>query len=518
MIATRACFAVILLTLAVCAGCASQRLQRTRGAASAASLLLDGCFDCLVEARDIYADLAARGVANARLRQFEAELLLALRRKELALDAVESLSTARALVSGLPSSAGLSQLVDVVSRLPGDAYGTPQEELAAYRFPNSAAREAALRDAVAVVESATVTPTFRAYVRTAVECSYGDARATQPAGAPAPEAAVPPLLAYRRATCGDRIDVAALGAVRTAVPRFAEASVFIGRAAFADLERGSGEQARAALEAGYARFPGSPMVTYHLATLARLRGDCRAGLDYFDRTLALRERHEGARLGRAICRTSSGDSSGAISDATNLIDRGTANLGEALYWRAWNLRATHRLDEARADADRGKRAAYNTRIFTLAGMIEHDQGDYIVAAADLIEAKEIEEMNCGARWYLGLVRAKQGDWPASAGEFVGAADCYDTLAAMAEAERRALSERSDLPESFRVQQDARLTEDIVEHGSGASTSALHAARGFARAGDRNGASRLAQRAWMDPARREEVEKLQQEFRLPAISH
>src|SRR5690349_8885312 len=123
MIAGRASLVLFLLTLAVCAGCASQRVQRTRDAASAASLLLDGCFDCLVEARDIYADLAARGVADARLRQLEAELLLALRRKELALDAGESLAAARALASGLPSGTGASQVVDVVSRLPSDAYG-----------------------------------------------------------------------------------------------------------------------------------------------------------------------------------------------------------------------------------------------------------------------------------------------------------------------------------------------------------------------------------------------------------
>lgn len=518
MAATRTGLALVLLTLAECAGCASQRLQRPGIPASAASLQLEGCFDCLVEARDIQADLAIRGVANARLRQFEAELLLVLRRKELALDAAESLAAARTLASGLPSNTGVSQLVDVVSRLPGDAYGTPQEELATYRLPNPAAREAALRDALMAVEKAAVTPEVGAYVRTAAECAYGDLRASPPSGSPASQSPLPPLLAYRRAICGDGIDVAALDAVRTAVPRFAEASIFIGRAAFANLERGSGEQARVALEAGYARFPDSPVVTYHLATLARLRGDCRAGLDYFNRTLALRERHEGARLGRAICRTSLGDSSGAISDATNLIDRGTANLGEALYWRAWNLRATHRLDEARADTDRGKRATYNTRIFTLAGMIEHDQADYTIAAADLTEAREIEEMNCGARWYLGMVRAKQGDWPSSAAEFAGAADCYDTLAAMAEAERRALPDRADLPVSFRVQQDARLAEDIVEHRSGASTSALNAARGFARAGDRAGASRLAQRAWIDLARRQEVEKLRQEFGLPASSH
>ena len=50
--------------------------------------------------------------------------------------------------------------------------------------------------------------------------------------------------------------------------------------------------------------------------------------------------------------------------------RDAVEEGESRYWRAWNLRETGKLVEARADSDRAKQILYNDRILTLAGQIE----------------------------------------------------------------------------------------------------------------------------------------------------
>src|SRR5262245_31502137 len=66
--------------------------------------LLQGCYDCLLEARDAY-QRAASGKARSLvlLRLFESELLIALREKELTLDPSAALARARALARELPA-------------------------------------------------------------------------------------------------------------------------------------------------------------------------------------------------------------------------------------------------------------------------------------------------------------------------------------------------------------------------------------------------------------------------------
>ncbi len=81
-------------------GCGSAALKKgdVEALAVADANELDGCYDCLVDAHDTYLRLAVgktRPLVVSRL--FETDLLLALRRKELAMDAAGVLTEARAL-------------------------------------------------------------------------------------------------------------------------------------------------------------------------------------------------------------------------------------------------------------------------------------------------------------------------------------------------------------------------------------------------------------------------------------
>src|SRR6187399_535343 len=90
--------AVPVAMLAILAGCTRHKPPTVDLRAVAAedlgradARLLDGCYACLVEARDTYARLATGPVsAQATVRRFEAELLIVLREKELAIDTAAS--------------------------------------------------------------------------------------------------------------------------------------------------------------------------------------------------------------------------------------------------------------------------------------------------------------------------------------------------------------------------------------------------------------------------------------------
>src|SRR5687767_6516518 len=98
-----------LAGLIFCSACASAPVNKVAVSAfdAAEARLLQGCYDCLLEARDVYQRLA---VGKSRplivLRLFEAELLIALREKELAIDPAPALNRARALARELPPTLG----------------------------------------------------------------------------------------------------------------------------------------------------------------------------------------------------------------------------------------------------------------------------------------------------------------------------------------------------------------------------------------------------------------------------
>ena len=185
-----------------------------------------------------------------------------------------------------------------------------------------------------------------------------------------------------------------------------------------------------------------------------------------------------------------------------------------IYWRAWNRRRISQLDGARADIDRARALRYNARILTLAGMIEYDQKDLDPARKDLEQAHSMDNRECEAPWYLGLVEFSVESWAPSAKGFAAAADCYELLVKDSETRRQEMATRKDVTEEFRARQltgfDAAIKEDSVQK----SAADLNAAINYGRAGDLTNATVYMKRAAVDPQRRVAVEDLRQVLGVP----
>ena len=175
----------------------------------------------------------------------------------------------------------------------------------------------------------------------------------------------PPLVAYRAAIC-DTLSLPALDRVRTLVPEFAEAALFLARPAVRAAVNDGGGRAGELLAEARARFPESPSINYLSGNLSQLTGDCAGALDFYDKTLARRSTHEDALLGRTTCLTFLKRPDEAIAEATHMIDLPTDNWGQAFYWRAWNLHAKKQFPPARADIERASASSPSRVILPLA--------------------------------------------------------------------------------------------------------------------------------------------------------
>ena len=469
-----------------------------------------GCYDCLLDARKAYEKLAVTSAA-ALTRVFEMDLLLALREKELSIDTTATLAHAESLVSRLatpgvrlkPDTTNPAErMLAIVRAIPEDAGGRRL-------LPPTKEAGEQLESMRAAVESSPFSAELKSYLRLSLEC--GRLNANPPPPGPVDAA---PLLMYRRAICSDPVRVEPLLAVRTAVPRFVEASFFLGRVSMARLFRTDGTQVRTLFEQAYARFSNSPTIAFELGTVYQATNECRPADTLFSRTLELRPAHEEARLGRAVCRTYLSRNEEAIADATVLVDARAANRAEAYYWRAWNRRYLKQIPLARADIDQARALRYNARVLTLAGQIEYDQQQFDTARRDLETAKDLDPRECDAPWYLGLVEVAVESWPPGANAFVAAAQCYDALVKEAERFRAEMAVRKDISEAFRTSQLAGFDAAIADDSTRRSAAELNAAINYGRAGDLTNATVYMKRAAVDPQRRVAVEDLRQVLGVP----
>jgi len=470
-------------------------------------LVAQGCHDCLLEARELLEPLAATSPdpGTGLTRLFEVQLLLVLRRKELAMDVDLEMERARTLAARLPAHAGADRYLELVEAIPPDRAGTPNPDRRMFP-PGIQDLQRYAGDALTWLESQEILPLLNGYLTTAVQCTLVPPRPDATEAPPTDQPPPPPLLAFRRALCNPLRNRPALEQYLSAVPRAVETGLFLARGGMATLATG-GSRILPPLEGTYARFADSPAVTYELATITQALGDCRRAVGHYSETLSLRPRHDDARLGRTICWSHLNEPREAIADATVLIEASATNYGDAFYWRAWNRHRLAELDLARADIERAKTLRYASHVLTLAGIIEHDQAELKIARSDLATATQLDGTNCTARWYLGVVEYRAERWLDSAGAFAESAGCYAASASSGEAQRAVMLGRDDLEEDFRTRQIAAFDAAIGEDRNQESASALNAALNYARAGDRVKATEYLDRAAADARRSEKVEEL-----------
>jgi hypothetical protein len=504
----RAVLCVCLLSLSAGAGaCASAPINKaaTADLAKADALVAEGCYDCLTEARDIYARIAvgkARPLVLPRL--FETTVLLGLRDKELARSPAKQFDAAAAMVPELPATYSAKAYLDIANAILPDNRGTPGPELATFKRPGN--------DQVTTwktsLEAGQGGIAFRQYLSSSLDCVVTPIR---PRGAPANSAVVqssgtePPLVVYRRANC-PRADAIMLGGMVEADPRFVEAGVLAYRVRSTQPTSKEIAAARTWLTAGFAKWPDSTVVTYALGALNQTVGDCRTALSFYDKTLALKPAHEEAHFGRLVCLSYLKQHDPAIVEATGMI-AAKNNEGEATYWRAWNKHETGQLKEARIDSDRMKTILYHDRALTLAGQIEYDMDDLNLAETDLKDAAHLNPNNCIAPWYLGLVQLKRQAWTPTADAFVDAMGCYRIAVAYDREKPAEMQKADNVDETFRASQIAGFEAAIKDDSAQVSASAFNAAVNYARANNREKALEYCDLAAKDPDRVKQVEQL-----------
>lgn len=508
------------MALAASLGCASLRNRRADALELAAAdvRVLQGCYDCLLDARATYARVAdakdRRNADTAIVRLFETELLIALREKELALDWRPTVARAEALVPRLPSALEPGRLLEVVDAVAPDIRGVPLRQLAAHR---QARRPfAAKADSVlAWLPGAPLRPAVRSYLARALECEFPQRRAgvREPPDSlrrrrqPAPGA--PPLIVYHAGLCtgGDSL---LLQQVTAAVPAFAEAAYQQGRATLLLAEETGGDDARALLARAYARFPKSPAVTFHLGWLGTLTEQCAEAVPYYEQTIAIQPEHEAAHLERLICLSSLQQDSAAIDAASELIALESSSAGQAYYYRALSRLRRRELELARSDIEVAKVRTDSAVIaLSLAGVIAFGQDDLASAERDMraARAQPMGESACTAAWYLGLIQNRGSRWREAAESFSAAMSCYEMRIAEARARIARMERNARMKPAVRTRRIAALEAEIVEQQTQYFAAAFNGANNGAKAGDLTRAKELVEVAARDPALAEQVGRL-----------
>jgi tetratricopeptide (TPR) repeat protein len=507
-----------LAALGLLSGCASAPIKKADLPVldTADADVLRGCYACLKRARDTYQRVA---VGKARplvvVRLFQSEVLLALRERELALDASASFTRARALVPDLPPTINGADVLTMAESVPADDYGRPTAETQAFRRAMSS-RLVQVDSFLEGLPSTGLNAPVQQYLAVAVDCAY-PTRGPRAPGSPPRQSAVSklpadaaPLVQYRAGICG-RVDRARLERVRAAVPEFVETSYFIGRLAVSEVQQGGGTKARDLSAESYAAFPQSPSVTMMNGTFNRLTGDSRAALRFYDETLVLAPLHDKAMMGRVEALSYLKRHDEAIAAADDYINRRLDGLYYAYYWRAWNEHVLQRLPDARRDIEQAKAMASDGRIHTLAGIIEHDQDDLDPAERDLKIARSLSDggRNCTAAWYLGLVYMKRRAWMDSGSTFEAAMSCYAESAADDERAIAAMEANVDLDPEFRTRQIASLRVVLKEDRGQQYSAALNASNFYATGGAYAKARPLLDMAAADPTLADKIAVLRE---------
>lgn len=431
-------------------------------------LVDEGCYACLQEAFERYQ------AAGRPDRQFDVALLLALREKELGLQATSWLDVARRL-----STPDVATYLDIVSAQPWTVVA------AASDFEVPRPRLDTVLEWQMFLTRPSAGSKLDRYLQLTLICSRPGS-----AGSPDEVTADVPLLQYRLGLCGPA-QRPALDTVFAASPRFVEAGFFLARY---EMVNGASQprvtRALPLLLDVHAALPQAPVITVTLASLWRTRFELARALALYDEALVLRPTQRDALLGRAITLTYLGRSDEAIEAATRMIELGTWYLGDAYYWRAWNLYQRGQVEAAAADVMSARELQSSPELLTLSGMVAYDQQRGVDARRDFESARRMNPgANCPALWYLGLINLDEQMVPNARDEFAAASACYTGAAAEARKELADLA--PDLSPEALEQQQRDLGRRIADNLRQEARAALNASLLSQQLADRESAEKYA---------------------------
>ena len=415
----------VVWVVVIAAGCATSRPPARPAAASpdtpadVAGLIRRGCYGCLERA---FGAAESRGMTT---QAFEAASLLVLRAKELGLPTEPWLGRARSLAA---ADASLAMALTIVEAIPPHPMSDDRDALFDVRARTRArASLAAWRESL---DSGTTSNLFRMYLDVALVCGFGALKENEQSFTGQVDAdAMAPIYQYRVGICDSSFN-ARLKTLRAGDADFVETDFALGRYAADDPVSPDVDEALRRLQSAAAAFPRSPVIAVTIGNVYRRWEEWADALKAYDAALVVSPNHPEALVGRTISLSHLMRPDEAIATASRLIDAGQWHLGEAYYWRGWNLLRIEQHDRARGDADRAKTLMSNAAVLVLSGVIEWRLRRLDTAEQEFQAAITVDFGECEAALNLGVVRDERRKPAEALAAFQQARQCYELSIAL----------------------------------------------------------------------------------------
>ena len=470
-------------------GCAargpSPRLLAEVGKAKV--LQREGCYRCLLEALAEFERIASlpRAPDSAVQGAFESAIMLAVRAKELGLSDKAFLAKAEMLKPrlvappvGLPPEAYIAAAAAVI----GDTTGLDPEARQQRARRSRPGDKPAQLPARTALEAAAPTDVVASYLKVALDCEDPLARFELKAEDIFARYGRTPAMRFRLAMCG--LAPAELVPLREADPRWLDTLLVEGRRQLGQRPVADVVKAVALFDEGHRAFPESHALTLALAGGHNALSNYEDALKLYDSVLADVPTHRDAQLGRVMSLSYLTRYVDAVASATYMIELGTWHLGDAYYWRAWNRYQLHQLPVAWDDIEHATKLRVDTAVYTLAGFIAYARTELDTAIARFDRAFALDNTNCEAVWFAGLVHVDQQAWPAAAPKFSRAMTCFAGAAETARGEVARL-EQASYDETLKARQIGAAQKRIETAEHRGAQAAFNAANAYVRLGDKS---------------------------------
>ena len=499
------------MTSAAVAGCAARgpSPQLLAEVGKAQVLQREGCYRCLLGALAEFERIASlpRAPASALQGAFETAIMLAVRAKEIGLSDTAFLAKAEMLKPRLaspPSSLPPEAYITAAGAVIGDTSGLDPEARQQRARRSRPGDKPAPLPARTALEAAAPTDFVASYLKVALDCEDARARLELKAEDIFARYGRTPAMRFRLAMCG--LAPGELVPLREADPRWLDTLLVEGRRQLGQRPVADVAKAVALFDEGHRAFPESHALTLALAGGHNALSNYEDALKLYDSVLVDVPTHRDALLGRVMSLSYLNRYVDAVASATYMIELGTWHQGDAYYWRAWNRYQLHQLPVAWDDIEHATKLRVDTAVYTLAGFIAYARVELDTALDRFDRAFALDNTNCEAVWFAGLVHVDQQAWPGAAPKFSRAMTCFGSAAADARAEIARLEEASyDATVKARQIGAAQKRIETSEHRG--AQAAFNAANAYVRIGEKLLALTHIDAAATHPLLREKAQSL-----------
>ena len=492
-------------------------LQFLAEIAKAEALLREGCYTCLKESLALFEKHAGTAPRNGARQQaplagskegaFNAALLIAIREKELGIPGDESMQRARQLV--LPAR---QPILDAADLIIGDTTSLDPEQRAAITGVKGRPPVAPDNPVRRALDAAPVDDVTAKYVALSIDCEQQKLIESVNVRFTSDAYIGVPLIQFRLATCG-RPGAPNVGAIREGNPRWTDTFYWEARREMVaslgqaiDLSKVIG-----LFGEGRAAFPASLMLTMAWANANLAGEEYASALSGFEDVLKVHPEHSDAMNGKMQAQSYLLQHPEAIATATRILERGTWNVPDANYWRAWNRYQIKEYETAWVDVENATKGLSNSRVYMLAGLIAYARTQLQTAVDRFDTAFAANPGACDAVWMSGLVSIDMNELAIAGPKFTRSMTCFVSAAAGLRKERTALEaaiQKRGTPATARDQRNLdRLQKDAETAELKSAQSAFNGAQCYARTGGKGLALNLIDVAIAHPGMKEKAEAL-----------